>query len=330
MVKKLSVIVPTYNGARVLSRCLRSLVVQDTTFSWEILVMDDGSTDETPAVAGRFAAAHPALVRYYRLLHRGLPATKNAGIALARGEILLFLDDDIVIPGGLLQRLVDYMEDGGLDVVGVLDLPMEGDTYLARCLRYMENFSRTVLEKGVLDVKAAAAYRRKCFEHVGLFDESRTYYRAEDAEFNRRCRNAGLKVELAPQLQVYHRADDLVGFVRKSLLGLRHMDVPGGFRYFRCHFSLAVLVSMVLWVVVALHHFTAALLLLGAGFLSALLLGTCIARSAGVSLGYVPGIVAVGAVRIFFILMGGIRYMFYAVVVKGGRCMRVNAGGDGG
>jgi glycosyltransferase involved in cell wall biosynthesis len=93
-----SVVVPVYDGARFLAQCLDSLVAQDHP-AVEVVVVDDGSTDESAAIAARYAehdAAHdnrPA-VRLLRRPHEGLGATRNAGIAAAAGDLIAFCDAD--------------------------------------------------------------------------------------------------------------------------------------------------------------------------------------------------------------------------------------------
>ncbi len=85
---RVSVVVATYNGARTLNACLASL--QRLNYpDYEIILVDDGSTDRTPEIAKKFPA-----VRYVRQENLGLSAARNAGIAAATGEIVAFTDDD--------------------------------------------------------------------------------------------------------------------------------------------------------------------------------------------------------------------------------------------
>jgi glycosyltransferase involved in cell wall biosynthesis len=84
-----SVIVPTYNRAHVLDRAVRS-VLEQTLRDFELIVVDDGSTDSTPQVLGGFDHK----LRVVSQENRGVSAARNAGIAAARGELLAFLDSD--------------------------------------------------------------------------------------------------------------------------------------------------------------------------------------------------------------------------------------------
>ncbi len=98
-----SVVVPTYNRAHLLERALRSVIPQCGPRD-EVIVADDGSTDDTATVVEAFGGP----VRLLRLPHRGAGAARNAGIEAARGDLVAFLDsDDEWLPGKLsLQRAV--------------------------------------------------------------------------------------------------------------------------------------------------------------------------------------------------------------------------------
>jgi glycosyltransferase involved in cell wall biosynthesis len=93
----ISVIIPCYRHAQYLSACIRS--IQDQTHAnWEAIVIDDGSPDDTSAVAEAFAASDPR-VRLHKKTNGGLSSARNAGLELARGRYIQFLDaDDLIAP----------------------------------------------------------------------------------------------------------------------------------------------------------------------------------------------------------------------------------------
>lgn len=101
----ISVIVPVYNVADYLPRCMDSLLRQQCD-SWEIILVDDGSTDgKSGALCDEYAAAHPELVSVIHRENGGLGAARNSGLEAARGEYLFFLDSDDWIADNTLSRL---------------------------------------------------------------------------------------------------------------------------------------------------------------------------------------------------------------------------------
>lgn len=103
-----SVVVPFLNPGEFLRECVESVMAQ-TYPHWELLLVDDGSTDGSPAIAGKFAAANPGRVTV--LQHpagenRGMPASRNLGLSRARGEFIASLDsDDVFLPDKLERQL---------------------------------------------------------------------------------------------------------------------------------------------------------------------------------------------------------------------------------
>ncbi len=95
---KVSVIVPVYNVEKYLQKCLNSLVNQ-TLRSIEIIVVDDGSTDSSPEIIGRFKNGHPEIIKYLKKTNGGLSDARNFGLDQAAGEFIGFVDaDDEVTP----------------------------------------------------------------------------------------------------------------------------------------------------------------------------------------------------------------------------------------
>jgi glycosyltransferase involved in cell wall biosynthesis len=102
----ISVVVPTYNRADYLRESLESVLAQEAP-AFEVIVVDDGSTDGTPAVLARFGDA----VRTVGQPHGGIAAARNAGVAAARGRFVAFHDsDDVALPGRLAVPY-DYLAD---------------------------------------------------------------------------------------------------------------------------------------------------------------------------------------------------------------------------
>jgi len=108
-----SVIVPVFNGARFLAEAIDSILGQ-TRRADEVIVVDDGSTDDTALVAKRYGA----VVRYHLQPHGGAAVARNRGVQLAGGTLLSFLDaDDLWVPGKLERQLAEFAADPELEAV---------------------------------------------------------------------------------------------------------------------------------------------------------------------------------------------------------------------
>ncbi len=111
-----SVIVPVYNVAEFLPKCMDSLLRQRCD-SWEIILVDDGSTDaKCGALCDEFAAKYPELVRVIHQANGGLGAARNTGMEDAKGEYLFFIDSDDWIADNTLERLTEEIEKTHADM----------------------------------------------------------------------------------------------------------------------------------------------------------------------------------------------------------------------
>ena len=111
--QRVSVVVPVFNGEQYLGECLESALRQECA-PWQVIVVDDGSTDGSAAIAGGFGDP----VRVLRQPNRGPGAARNAGVAQAEGEFVAFLDaDDLWTPGKLSAQLAYFAEDPEVHIV---------------------------------------------------------------------------------------------------------------------------------------------------------------------------------------------------------------------
>ncbi len=109
-IKLLSVVVPCYNVEGYLSRCLSSLVHQDIDGSaYEVIAIDDGSTDSTGEICDRYAKEYPQ-VKVVHQANRGVGAARNAGLDLARGKYLLFVDADDFMVENCFKELLKFRQ----------------------------------------------------------------------------------------------------------------------------------------------------------------------------------------------------------------------------
>jgi hypothetical protein len=114
---RVSVVIPAYNAASVLPRALDSVCAQSTN-EWELIVVDDGSTDATPAVLADYSRRLGSRMRVVRQTNRGASAARNAGIDIAEGEFVAFHDaDDEMQPTKLERQLALFDLRPELDLV---------------------------------------------------------------------------------------------------------------------------------------------------------------------------------------------------------------------
>ena len=172
----LSLIVPVYNVARFLPRFLESLgAVAPSTA--EIIVVDDGSTDECPRLLAEFAARN-SHVRVVRQPNGGLSAARNTGLALAQGTYVAFADSDDWFDAGYYERLVNLCAEHGLDMaVGNAmyhfegrraDCPIFDDAPATGVVRGAEFLRARLRSRTFLHMVWMHVYRRSLIESLGM------------------------------------------------------------------------------------------------------------------------------------------------------------------
>lgn len=147
MNKKVSIIVPVYNAADYLDRCMKSLLEQSYS-NVEIVLIDDGSTDESSLKCDKFANKYER-VKVIHTPNAGVSAARNCGIETCGGDYLTFVDADDVLSGDMITYLVDILEQTGSDVAGCdywefskeedLQKRVQEDTQMLKCAKLSES-----------------------------------------------------------------------------------------------------------------------------------------------------------------------------------------------
>lgn len=109
--KKLSIIVPIYNVEKSLSFCLDSLI-QQTISDIEIILIDDGSTDDSKFIAQSYAKKYQKKIVYKRKQNGGLSSARNAGLKIANGKFVGFIDPDDYVDENLFEKMYDQVKNG--------------------------------------------------------------------------------------------------------------------------------------------------------------------------------------------------------------------------
>ena len=202
---RVSVIVCTHNGARTLGECLDGLERVDYP-DYEVIVVDDGSTDWKPAIADR-----PG-VRLVRTANRGLAAARNAGLEQATGEIVAYIDDDAWPDPHWLSYLAAAFASSDHCAIGGPNVPPPGDGPVAECVANAPGGPIHVL---VSDTEAEhipgcnMAVRRAALEAIGGFDPVFTAA-GDDVDICWRLRERGWTVGFSPAAVVWHHRRDSV------------------------------------------------------------------------------------------------------------------------
>jgi len=171
MAPTVSVVIATYNYGRYLAGALDSVLAQTFT-DWEAIVVDDGSTDETPEVVERFL--HDRRVRYHRIDHAGQPATKNTGIRLTTAPLVAFLDaDDRWLPAKVERQVALFNADPDLGVAYTKRIWMgpEGELLVKEHPPLHRGHVLTPMFKDNFVTFSSSMVRRAVLDDVGLFDE---------------------------------------------------------------------------------------------------------------------------------------------------------------
>jgi len=205
----LSVIVPTYNRARTLAKCIAALRAQSAPpDAFEIVVSDDGSRDDTQAVAQSFAHLGAPHVRYLHQENAGANRARNRAISAASGAIMLLINDDtIATPGMVAEHLAahDCFPDDRVAVLGRVtvapDLPHSRLAAL-----HLDRAYRLLGDRREFDWRAFftcnVSVKRSLLERGGHFEERIRYH--EDLELAERLSHHGLRVVYRPEALGYH------------------------------------------------------------------------------------------------------------------------------
>lgn len=212
----LSVVIPTKDRAEALARTLNALEAQraDGT-SLEVVVVDNGSGDGTPARVRDREGPAALPIRLLEQPEGGPAAARNAGVAAANGEILLFLGDDTEpADDGLLRAHLDLHAARPEPAYGILGrITWSPHSPVTPFMRWLENggpqFHYGELEAGPVDAasyfySSHASVKRALFEQVGGFDERFPTAAVEDTELGTRLADAGLELDYRPELLVLH------------------------------------------------------------------------------------------------------------------------------
>lgn len=221
-----TIVIPTFNRRDDLLKTLETLRQMDYPEDlWEAIVVDDGSTDGTGEAVGEWIAATKAPVRYFRRSNAGPAAARNHGASVGRGEALIFIDNDIIVPRDFVRAHLETLKSNpGSWVLGRIVHPPElrstpfgryrddawesfHRSYPADCISLTDGMSAANVSMPADD-----------FRRLGGFDESFTIASSEDWDLGMRARQKGIRVIYNPMIVVLHNdwAVSLKQFCRRQ------------------------------------------------------------------------------------------------------------------
>lgn len=213
-----SIIIANYNGEIYLKTCLDSVLASNYK-NFEIILIDDGSTDESLEIIEKFSDKDKRITFLKNKVNIGAAASRNLALKGVNGEIVLFLDNDTEIEKNSLQELVATLKSKDVGACQALILEfkerdkvqMAGGKIIPQLAWIIPYFQRATYEeiKGklkpidIIAISAALAVKRSVLDKVGFFDEKEAIH-TEDLDFSWRIWITGNKIVLSPKAIVYH------------------------------------------------------------------------------------------------------------------------------
>ncbi len=203
---EVSVVVPAYNQANLLVRLLDSLVAAENSVTWEVIVVDDASPDDTRAAVARWREANPAVACHYfrQEVNRGPGAARNRGLAEARGAVVAFTDTDCVVGPGWLDHLLAALEGEQIVGAGGAVAALNPEGLYARYNTVNGSLEPIVSADYAIPylVTCNCCYRREALLAAGGFSEDIETPGGEDVAASIVLYKQGLRFAFAPEARV--------------------------------------------------------------------------------------------------------------------------------
>lgn len=186
----ISIIIPCYNVANHISKCVESILAQ--TFSnFELILVNDGSTDDTGKICDQYDAKENR-IKVFHQKNKGASAARNFAIEKAIGDVVLFIDGDDYIKTDYIEQLLRNYEEGNWPICGMVNIRKETETKNQNFQNLLQLYSEKKIEKkNFMDLLAFNSFSSPCVrvysikiirEHNIRFDENVSYQ--EDLLFN--------------------------------------------------------------------------------------------------------------------------------------------------
>ncbi|HDP67577.1 MAG TPA: glycosyltransferase [Candidatus Marinimicrobia bacterium] len=207
----ISIIIPAYNAQGTIRTCIRSVQVQNySEKAFEIIIVDDGSTDNTVDLLESLSLADNVHI-YTHNKNRGLAAARNTGIAHSKGNIIIFLDADMEVTTDFIESHVKLHQNPMVqgvvsDLLPAPEFPNDKyQKYLYRSRRGAKKYPADSPLPFTVFLFNCTSVKKKTLDQVGLFDDQITRYGGEDTEFAYRLwQKYPEGLYYAPHIKVVH------------------------------------------------------------------------------------------------------------------------------
>ncbi len=227
----ISVVIPAYNAESTLKLCLDSLACQ-TVPATQIILVDDGSADDTALIARK-----AGLEVISGHTNKGPAHARNLGVEAATGQIILFLDSDVIVPEDLIEKLIGlFQSDAGTIAVQTLYTPLcpaSGSVSKYQNLYYYHALARIKEDSVATFATWCAAVRKESFISAGGFNTRIPEPTVEDEELGYEIVDSGGSILLARDIQVTHLACYSLSQFAKRRLRMAKAQAKSGWRSIR-------------------------------------------------------------------------------------------------
>lgn len=241
----ISIILPTYNRVNILERCINSVLAQSYS-NWELIISDDGSTDDTPTIAKKCTEKDSRIHYYRNSVRQGLPRNRNIAVSVSKGDFIFFIEDDLTLEPDCLKILLSTFkeletENNKIGAIAPrliqkheeIKGPLNYDTYLKlkKSHKVCTINKKTGLiydDFGLTSTKveecptlhACSLIPKTVFKNVGGYEEKKykgVHFR-EETDFYFRVKDKGYKLYFQPNAITHHEHVDFGGCRASSSL----------------------------------------------------------------------------------------------------------------
>ena len=209
-----SIVIVSFNTRELTLDCVRSIMNRTVTPGLEVIVVDNASDDGSSAALSELSARHPNLTVHRNDVNVGFAAAVNIGLRSARGDVLVIMNSDVIVPDNWMRGMLRALEDPNVGLVGPVTNSIGNEAKIRvdySDLDEMNTFAQRWMKAHVghqFEIEVLAMYclamRRESFESIGLLDEEFGIGWFEDDDYSHRARQKGLRVVCTEESFVHH------------------------------------------------------------------------------------------------------------------------------